>query len=539
MLVSFFSIFYLVSRDALKEYEKETVNQLNLIENQVYASISNAKQVLDGLSYLISKTDIKLKNQEIFEIIKNFDPQSKSFKAIPFSSLVILDTNNLSIASSTEDISSFKQKDFSEAKCIQNIKENHSPNLHIGLITTGLYSKELIIPLGILISKDQKFLGSICTGLSVVSLKSYMGNIKLYNLFSEIDLVNKADKRLKFYTINKFFNLSNVLKYILLKEEPKIIKSITNYPYDILASVRLDNLYLSLKAKLIVCFYYSLLFISCLVVIFIIIKKFYSNPFNYAKEMILKLPERILSKAVDQNFHLHEVNSSNITPKALNDTIVHLTRQLQMFYENEEKSRFEQHMQGIRKKVLQLALIEQHYSPLEKVARAKNDLLYKNFIITLINEEPQNMSLEVYFSQILDYFKEYFYEMNIKLKFDDNRSRSFCFKYSALTETIFHIFSFIQRSAIGFEEDNLDVMINAHFKEQDSFPTISINTTFDQNTQRSLGWEAGAQFPYMSLLSICVLAKENNLAFDIEQEDSKLVFILKPFTLNELYQLIL
>ena len=31
-----------------------------------------------------------------------------------------------------------------------------------------------------------------------------------------------------------------------------------------------------------------------------------------------------------------------------------------------------------------------------------------------------------------------------------------------------------------------------------------------------------------------ILAKENNLAFDIEQENSKLVFILKPFTLNEL-----
>ncbi len=529
--VSFCSILYLVSRDALKEYENETVNQLNLVENQVYSSISNAKQVLDGLSYLISKTDIKLQNEEIFEIIKNFDPQSKSFKAIPFSSLVILDQNNLSIASSTEKISSFKQKDFSEAKCIQNISEKSS-NFHIGSITTGLYSKELIIPLGVAIFKKEKFLGSICTGLSIASLKSYMDNVELYNNFSEIDLVNKADK-LKAHTISKTFSLSNVIKYILLREELKIIKPITNYPYDILASLKLDNLYLSLKTKIIICFYYSLLFISCLVVIFVIIKKFYSNPFNVAKEMILKLPEKILTKETNQNFHLNEVTSSNITPKVLNDTIAHLTRQLQKFYENEEKFKLEQYIQEIRKKVLQLALMEQHYSPLEKLARAKSDLLYKNLIVTLINEEPQDMPLKAYFHEILDYLKEYFYEMNIQLKFNDNGNRPFRFKYSALTETIFHIFSFIQRSAINFEEDNFGITINAYFKDQDSFPTISISFICDQNTQRSLGWEAGAQFSYMSLLSICILAKENNLAFDIEQENSKLVFVLKPFTLDE------
>lgn len=350
--VSFFSIVYLVSKDALKEYEKETMNQLNLIENHLYASISNAKQVLDGLSYLISKTDIKLRNKEIFEIIKNFDPQSKSFKAIPFSSLVILDRGNLSIASSVQNVSSFKQKDFSEAKCIQNIRENSS-NFHVGSITTGLYSNELIIPLSVAIFDNQKFLGSICTGLSVASLKSHMGDAALYNNFTEIDLINKTDKHLKAYSINKSFNLSNFTKYILFKEEPKIIKSITNYPYDILASVRLDNLYLSLKTKLIVCFYYSLLFISCLIVIFVIIKKFYTNPFNSAKEMILNLPEKMLNKETNQDSHLHEVNSSNITPKALNDTIAHLIKQLQIIYEEEEKIYFEQFTQEIRKKVLQ------------------------------------------------------------------------------------------------------------------------------------------------------------------------------------------
>lgn len=365
-----------------------------------------------------------------------------------------------------------------------------------------------------------------------------MDNVELYNNFSEIDLVNKADK-LKAHTISKTFSLSNVIKYLLLREEPKIIKPIANYPYDILASLRLDNLYLLLQAKLMVCLYYSLLILSCLVVIFVIIKKFYSNPFNSAKEMILKLPEKILTKESNQSSHLHELSSSNITPKILNDTIAHLTIQLQTFYENEEKLKFEQYAQEIRKKVLQLALIEQHYSPLKKIARAKSDLLYKNLITTLINESPRDMSIKTYLREIIDYLKEYFYEMNIQLKFDDNRDRSFRFKYSALTETIFHVFLFIQRSAIGFEEDNLGITIDAYFKDQESFPAIYISFTFTQNTQISLGWEAGAQFSYMSLLSICILARENNLAFDIEQENFKLVFILKPFTLNESYLLTL
>ncbi len=234
----------------------------------------------------------------------------------------------------------------------------------------------------------------------------------------------------------------------------------------------------------------------------------------------------------------HFISSSNITPKILNDTIAHLTIQLQTFYENEEKLKFEQYAQEIRKKVLQLALIEQHYSPLKKIARAKSDLLYKNLITTLINENPQDMSIKAYLSEIIDYLKEYFYEMNIQLKFDDNRDRSFCFKYSALTETIFHIFLFIQRSVIS-EEDNFGITIEAYFKDQELFPTISISFKFTQNTQISLGWETGAQFPYMSLLSVCILAKENNLAFDIDQENSKLFFILKPFTLNDSYSLTL
>lgn len=529
--VSFYIIFYVVYRNTLQEYKEETLKQLNLLENSIYTSILNAKQVLDGLSYLISKTEIKLQNEQIYEMIKNFDPKSKSFKAIPFSSLVILDQNNMSVASSSEDFFFFKQKDFSEAKCIQNIRESSS-NFNIGSITSGLYSKELIIPLGVGIYKKHKFIGSICTGLSISSLKSGLDRISLYEIFGEVNLVNKT-KKTKTQTINQAFSVLNVIKYILVQEEPKIIKSIEKYPYNIIASVRLDNLSLLLKAKLLFCLYYLLLLISCLLLVFIIIKNFYSSPFNSIKEIILKLPEEILSKDVSQNISLHKLSSQDITPTVLNNTIAHLAKQLQTFYENQEKAKFEQYAQDIRKKVLHLALIEHHYSPLEKISKAKSNVLYSNFLNTLINENPREMSLKAYFYEIIDYLKEYFYEINIKLKFDDTQNKIFSFKYSALTETIFHVLLFVQRSALDSEEDNLEIILNAHFSDQDNYPTISLSSKLIHNSQRSLGWETGAHFSYTSLLSIYLLAKENNLSIDIKQKDSELAFILKSFKLDK------
>ena len=88
--VSFFAIFYIVILNSLREHKEETKTQFSLVENYIYSSIANAEQVINGLVFLISKTSIKPNNQDLFELINNFDPQPKYFKAIPFSALVCI-----------------------------------------------------------------------------------------------------------------------------------------------------------------------------------------------------------------------------------------------------------------------------------------------------------------------------------------------------------------------------------------------------------------------------------------------------------------
>lgn len=531
IFVCFSTISFITCNNAIEDYRKEIAYQLDLIENNIFVSIQNGKQVLQGLAYLISKNEIKRENKRIHSIIKKFDPQSQSFKSIPFSALVIVDENYLSVACSTENFDTFKQIDFSESMCIQSLKDS-SLSFNIGPITTGFYSKKLVIPLGAAMYKKGKFLGAICSGLSISSLQSYFNDIALYESFSEITLANKKNET-KDKTLSKTLILKKVVNNILFDEQAKIKKSITNYQYEIIATLRLDSLHLQLKEKLKICLYYSVLFISCLLSIFIIIKRFYSSPLNSIKEMILKLPEKVLSKEISQNLLLHQSGSVDITPAILNETIAHLTKQLQTFYENQEKAKFEQYAQEIRRKVLHLALIENHYSPLEKISKAKGNALYSNFLSILVNEEPREMSLKDYFGEIINYLKEYFYELRIKLNFDDTQDRVFNFKYSALTETIFHIILFIQRSALDSDEENSEITINAHFRDQDAYPIISINSKLNPNTQKPIGWEAGAHFSYQSLFSVYLLAKENNLSFDIEEEGSEILFILKLFKLDE------
>lgn len=526
-IASLLSIFYIVTQDTLKEAKEEAIRQFTLIENYTYSSILNAEQVINGLSFLISKSNIQTNNKDLFDLVSNFDYKAKDFKAIAFSSLVILNKYDFSVASSSSNIKNFKSKDFSEAKCLNQTK-THPLQLQIGKITSGLYSKETIIPLGIAIFKEQAFLGSICTGLSVSNLKAQMSDNLLHEYFYNVELSNKENQE-EAYEINSFFNFSNLIKYYLLKEKPKLFKGLNDYPYIIYASINTDTLYSKLKVKIWICFNYSLLFFSFVLLLFLVIKRFYGAPFAAIKDAILALPIQLLSKATGSNSNLAIINSKDYSPSHLQDTITYLTKHLQKIYENEEKLKFEQYTQEIRRKVMHLALIEHHYSPVAKISKAKHAELYHNSLVNFVHEESQSMFLNDYLQEIRSYYVEYFYSMSIILQVSSSENKSFTFKYAALTETIFQILSFIERAAIS-SIDTDAVTITPNFKDQDDFPTIAIEIGWLQNSQTSIGWEVGALFPYMNLLPIYLLAKENNLTLNIEQNDTKMAFILKPFT---------
>lgn len=54
----------------------------------------------------------------------------------------------------------------------------------------------------------------------------------------------------------------------------------------------------------------------------------------------------------------------------------------------------------------------------------------------------------------------------------------------------------------------------------------------------ALGWSSGPPYVYNSLLSIYMLARENELFFNIARDNNKMLFILEPMFLNEEKELI-
>ena len=56
---------------------------------------------------------------------------------------------------------------------------------------------------------------------------------------------------------------------------------------------------------------------------------------------------------------------------------------------------------------------------------------------------------------------------------------------------------------------------------------ISIEVNISQESSATLGWSSGPSYVYAGLLPIYLLAKENNLFFDIRRKENKLFFILE------------
>jgi hypothetical protein len=183
----------------------------------------------------------------------------------------------------------------------------------------------------------------------------------------------------------------------------------------------------------------------------------------------------------------------------------------------------------IKMKFIRLLIIEHHYSRHDKVNEniALNNL-YSDMLITMIHEEYKTMSLGNYINQVTDYCIEYF-DINIVIEniLEAIKEKPFALKYSALTESIFSIFSFIQRANVAKEGTNF--IISTSYQDNDRFPTIEIKFLPNLEVARTtLGWEVGANLPYLGLLTTYLIARENELYLKIDLGIEYLSFILIP-----------
>ena len=149
-----------------------------------------------------------------------------------------------------------------------------------------------------------------------------------------------------------------------------------------------------------------------------------------------------------------------------------------------------------------------------------------NKLISIIDEEPSSFSLEIFLKQVTDYCQEFYHELNIEVIVVKKDQKNFTFKHAALTETIFHIFTFITRG--NFDTDNNTFTLKAHFLNKNSFPSIIIEAPLSEGSLTGVSWESGPSYVYTSLLSIYLLAKENKLFFNIAKKDNKIIFTLDP-----------
>jgi hypothetical protein len=179
----------------------------------------------------------------------------------------------------------------------------------------------------------------------------------------------------------------------------------------------------------------------------------------------------------------------------------------------------------IRKKVLDLALTEQHFLASKKNNVASEEKLYLNKLLNIIDEDLTATSLAKYLTEVTNYCGEFYHEVNCTIIVTKKDDKPFAFKYTALTETIFNIFTFIIRG--HFEIASNAIIIKGEFINDNDFPLITIETTLSNESPTTLGWMSGPSYVYSGLLSIHLLAKENNLILNIKRKDNKLLFILE------------
>lgn len=527
------ALFVIISgfilNNSLNEFKKESSNQFTTIDNYLISSIGSGKQIIHGLAFLLSKTDIKSNNIELFELVHNFDPLSKKFKSIPFSSLVVLDSNDYTVSSSSNDPHFFQSVDFSKAKCLYNTKDNPL-KIQIGSITNGIYSKEEIIPLGVAITNSSKnFIGSICTGLSLTHLKNQLkqnlhnGNLYNIEIKNDSDISNYSNH----LTVSEFGSFKWINSSII-NQSLVLYQLSEKYPFRIEIFVNNQYLLNKIMAKLYVGLQYGLVFIISLFLLWVIVRRFYINPINNIQNKITNIPEDLIAKIRDKHNNAGFINTKEYSPAHISQTISYLLDELQTLYKTQEEEKFKQLAQDIRTNMFHLMLIERHYSPLDKISGTKAAALYSNLLVGMVHEEHTNMILSEYLKQVIEYCQEYHHELGVILKLDSKHDKSFTFKYTALTETIFTILVFISRTA-NFDIEN--IIIKTSFDDQDNFPNIIIEAELEEQPQTSLGWESGAHFSCMSLFSIYLLAKENNLYLKIDQQDTKILFSLNPLNL--------
>jgi len=522
MILICFGILCSIASVRVMEYIRYDINSKFIsIEHTVYSEISKARHVIYGLASSLSQESIVPENIRVNNLVDNFDPRSHD-RSIAFSGLIVFDIKGVAVADTVLPECKAKLKREGLNECLKIPKD--FLELEVLPIRKAKFIPGLIIPLSMRIPnlKDKQS-GTICSGLGLQELEEklklryvrskYINYIKIqdYNYRRKVE-------RYQFEGDKSNLTISSILKDYFLGRNLIIQKDIEKYPFSMKIEIKTEYLEKFLGIGMLFCLGSVTIILGVFFFLYTVIQDNIKGCLMpvYKKLSIFNqsVYKRDMNDYTESEFNLNKF-SEEINSLIDNFKSAQLSNKLLSIKQSE--STFKQ-------KLLNLVLTEQHFLFSNKRTSVGEEELYLNKLMSIIDEEAITLPLKEALEQIAEYCNEFYYESNIKVLIKKEDEKSLVFKQSALTETIFHILTFINRG--NFNTDHGELLLKGSFIDDNIFPTIVIETQLSENNPTSLGWSSGPSYVYTSLLSVYLLAKENNLFFDIERSEDKISFTL-------------
>lgn len=495
------------------------------LEGYLNQELNNSKQILFSLSITIAENS-KNETYNISDMIENFDYKNNfNLEGDGLLGKIIYVDDNAKKNGKSNFISQIKNKSDVRRDIYNCFGYSTGKPFQVN-IRPITYNEDLmgnIMPIDIAIFDTKGiFLGRLCSTIPVTKLEKKLGIFFDARYFENVKLVNKTNisekvgektisDSVKMYVDAYFFSNGDQLLY-----------SPDKYPFDLKIILR----HKSLK-KIAFTLIFSIMSITATLIFFFYgkarkMEAYYETPLK----LILEKME-FNKMLIQKNENYEKLNIERVTKRefCLNNFVKLCEEQNELianYLKEKDLKQLEQN--ELFSKVSSLIFLDHHFSRIKKVKLNEEDIFHHK-MYKFLNEDFTNIKLRAFMNSFQEYCSEFFYEISVSVIWNSIDEDNFVnVKQTAFTECLTSIVNLIVRS--GKYEDQLYIDIT--HDEQEDFPIIEIVALFmGEQGLRNLGWENGPDFVDTGLLTIHLLAKENNLLFNIRDQGNKIYFSLK------------
>ena len=520
----FMSILYFSIQNSRNQIKKDLNGRLDYIESYLNEKFLDYKIILYNTANSFSKKLVYTNKEFMDELSNVFLYKAEYSLTLPISGFAFIN-EDVGIISG-EDLRGNLAKYDHIKKMPEYVLESKKEPFKINLLNIiyGSFIKELIIPITISVYDGDKYIGIIWTGIKIKDLNQQL-TLRFGNNehFGSITLLNNKNHIPKgnyiFNQLDDTLSFVNILKYLIKNEQLILNKNLKDYPFSIELEIKSQYLKSFLGINILLNIVYLIILIIAIFLLYIIINNYYKAP------LLLVYKKLAFMNKTSKEILMLSDNSLLISKFDPNEFAEDISSLLDHYYLLQKDS-YNRSDLVIRKKILDLALTEQHFLSSKKNTISSEEKLYLNKLLSYIEEDSRTISLLQYLTEVNNYCCEFYHEINCKIIVGKKDDKSFVAKYTALTETIFNIFTFIIRG--NFDIYNKAITIKGSFVKGNNFPLIIIEAYISNDKSSTLGWSAGPSYVCSGLLSIHLLAKENNMILNLKKKENKILFILEP-----------